>query len=122
MPTAADVTELVESFRRAGTEVELDVRGELDVLGATGGLAVYRIVQESLTNAARHGDGSRVTVQVGVAHDGTTVTVSSGGSRRPGATEGAGITGMRHRAEALGGRFCAGPSPDGWQVEAVLPS
>src|SRR5262249_6713125 len=52
VPTAADIAQLVESFRRAGTPIELDVRGDLGGLNATSGLAVYRIVQESLTNAA----------------------------------------------------------------------
>lgn len=122
MPSGADVTELVESFRRARSRVDLDVRGDLRVLSATRGLAVYRIVQESLTNAARHGDGSPVTVRVDVGGDGTTVTVISGGSPRPDAAEGSGLIGMRERAEALGGRLLAGPRPGGWRVEAVLPS
>ncbi len=122
MPSGADVTELVESFRRVGSRVELDVRGDLETLGATRGLAVYRIVQESLTNAARHGDGSAVTVQVDVGDEGTTVTVASGGSLRSDAPEGSGLVGMRERAEALGGRLLAGPGPGGWRVEAVLPS
>jgi signal transduction histidine kinase len=122
MPTAADVTALVESFRRAGTTIELDVRGDLHRLNATSGLTVYRIVQESLTNAARHGDRSSVTVQIDVADDDTTVRVLSGGSTRSGITEGSGLVGMRERAEAQGGQFCAGPSPDGWRVEAVLPA
>ena len=69
MPTGADVPELVQSFRRAGSHVGLDVRGEAETLGTARGLAVYRIVQESLTNAARHGDGSRVTVRVDVGRD-----------------------------------------------------
>ena len=112
----------MESFRRAGTTIELDVRGDLHGLNATSGLAVYRIVQESLTNAARHGDGSCVNVQIEAARDGTTVRVLSGGSARSGVTEGSGLLGMRERAEALGGRLCAGPSPGGWRVEAVLPA
>lgn len=122
MPSGADVVELVESFRRARSEVELEVWGDLQRLSATRGLAVYRIVQESLTNAARHGDGSPVTVRVDVRDDGTSVTVTSGGVVRPDAVEGSGLIGMRERAEALGGRLLAGPRPGGWQVEAVLPS
>jgi signal transduction histidine kinase len=122
MPSGPDVTELVESFRRADTRVELDVRGDLEALGATQGLAVYRIVQESLTNATRHGDASPVTVRVDIGGHGTTVTVVSGGSPQPGASEGSGLVGMRERAETLGGRLLAGPCPGGWRVEAVLPS
>ena len=121
MPSGADVIELVESFRRAGTQIELDVDGDLGALPATRGLAVYRIVQESLTNAARHGDGSMVRVHV-VTGDETTVTVTSGGTPRVDGSEGAGLAGMRERAESLGGRMVAGPRSDGWRVEAVLPS
>jgi len=122
MPTGADLAALVESFRRTGSPVELAVRGDLEALGATRGLAVYRIVQESLTNAARHGDGSPVSVQVDAGGDDTTVTVVSGGSPPSDAVEGSGLVGMRERAEALGGRLVAGPRPGGWRVEAVLPS
>ncbi|MGH3468685.1 MAG: sensor histidine kinase [Thermocrispum sp.] len=122
MPSGADLTDLVESFRRAGGRVELDVRGDLGPLGATRGLAVYRIVQESLTNAARHGDGSPVTVEVDVAGAGTMVTVVSGGSARHSATDGLGLVSMRERVEALGGRLQAGPTPGGWRVEVALPS
>ena len=123
MPTAADVPALVDSFRRAGTPVTLEVAGDLRALGAPRGLALYRIVQESLTNATRHGDGSPVVVRVELADGGAHVSVRSGvaaTSRR--SRDGAGVLGMRERAEALGGRLTAGPAADGWHVEAVLPS
>ncbi|MDN5854705.1 MAG: histidine kinase [Actinomycetia bacterium] len=122
MPSGVDVTELVESFRRTRTAVELDVRGDLESLGAARGLAVYRIVQEALTNAARHGDGSPVTVRVQVEDHDTIVTVLNGGPSPAKVVEGSGLMGMRERAESLGGQLLAGPSPEGWRVEAVLPS
>jgi signal transduction histidine kinase len=122
MPSAADVTELVESFRRAGSRVALEVHGDLGVLGAGRGLAVFRIVQESLTNAIRHGDGSPVTVRVEVGDGEASVTVVNGGVVRTPSTEGSGLIGMRERVEALGGRLLAGPDPVGWRVEAVLPT
>jgi signal transduction histidine kinase len=122
LPGVADVPELVESFRRAGTPVALDVAGELAAVPATRGLAIYRIVQESLTNVARHAPGQAAEVRIQVAGDATTVTVTSGGAPAPSAREGAGVLGMRERAEALGGRLLAGPSQGGWRVEAVLPS
>lgn len=122
MPSGTDLTELVESFRRTRTRVELDVRGELESLSAARGLVVYRIVQEALTNAARHGDGSPVAVRVEVGDRDTTVTVLNGGPSRPEVVEGSGLMGMRERAESLGGRLLAGPSQGGWRVEAVLPS
>jgi signal transduction histidine kinase len=123
MPSGADVPTLVESFRRAGTPVTLEVSGDLGALGATRGLALYRIVQESLTNAARHGDGSPVVVRVEAADGGATVRVRSGTTGGPvRAGDGAGLLGMRERAEAVGGRLTAGPAASGWEVEAVLPS
>jgi signal transduction histidine kinase len=123
LPRGTDVTDLVDSFRRAGTSVELDVRGGLDALGATHGLAVYRIVQESLTNAARHGDGTPVSIRVDIDGNRTTVTVDSGRSSASGAAVGgAGLIVMSERVQALGGKLLAGPRPGGWRVEAVLPS
>ena len=105
MPGAGEVAELVDSFRRAGTTVELAVDGDLGSLGATLGLAVYRIVQESLTNASRHAAGSAVTVRIDVGGGDTTVTVVSDGAPGPEPREGSGVLGMRERAEALGGRL-----------------
>ncbi len=122
MPGADDVVDLVGSFRRAGTPVELDVEGDLASLGATRGLAVYRIVQESLTNAARHAAGMPVSVRIETGPGDTTVTVTSAGAPDPSAQEGTGLLGMRDRAEALGGRLLAGAWQGGWRVEAVLPS
>ena len=121
-PSAADLPHLVESFRRAGTPVALDVRGDTTTLGANRGLAVYRIVQESLTNATRHGDGSPVAVHVEIADGATTVTIDSGGGVARIARDGSGLIGMRERAEAFGGRLVAGPRSGGWRVEAVLPT
>jgi signal transduction histidine kinase len=122
MPSATDLPELVDTFRRAGATVELVVCGDLATLGGTRGLALYRIVQESLTNATRHGDGSPVSVHVAVGPDETMVTVLNGGTPRPNPTGGSGLVGMSERAQALGGRLRAEPSPNGWRVEAVLPS
>ena len=52
---------------------------------------------------------------------GTTVTVRNDGPPTPAPTPGAGLRGMRERAESLGGHLDAGPTDDGWLVEAVLP-
>ncbi len=122
LPSGSELDELVESYRRAGRPVELDVRGDVGALGATRGLAVFRIVQESLTNAVRHGDGSTVSVLVDVGEPGTTVRVVSGGATPVDAVEGSGVVGMRERAESLGGQLWAGPSDGSWTVEARLPS
>jgi signal transduction histidine kinase len=123
LPTAADVGDLVESFRRAGTRVDLVLDGDPARLTGTQGLVLYRIVQESLTNAVRHGDGSPVSVGVTVADRATTISVVSGGGARPDRSPGGtGLISMRERAEAVGGHVHAGPTPTGWRVEAVLPA
>ncbi|HET6562120.1 MAG TPA: histidine kinase [Marmoricola sp.] len=126
LPDAGAVPELVESFRRAGSTVELTVTGDLANLGPARGLAVYRIVQEALTNATRHAPGEPVTVEVSVEHGGTTVVVRNDGAVDPSPAVGSGLRGMRDRAEGVGGRLVAGaldePARRGWSVEAVLPS
>jgi len=85
-------------------------------------VAAYRIVQEALTNVLRHA-GAR-TARVRVARDGGDVTVEviDDGSVAGTVTEGSGITGMRTRAERLGGTLEAGPGPGGgFAVSARLP-
>jgi signal transduction histidine kinase len=86
------------------------------------GLAVYRVVQESLANASKHAPGGAVRVQVAV--DDRTVgveVVNEGGRPPPAGVGGMGLVGMRERVEALGGRLTAGPQPGGWRVEATMP-
>ncbi|MFC4065470.1 sensor histidine kinase, partial [Actinoplanes subglobosus] len=104
-----------------GLKVDHDQRGEARQLPAVVDLAAYRILQEALTNAQKHGTGTaaltveyrtgQVAVQV-VNHAGT-----------PGTTSGYGLLGMRERASAAGGTLHAGRRPDGcFQVRAVLPA
>lgn len=121
LPGAADLLELVESFRRAGTPVTCEVVGDPSMLAAATGLAAYRILQESLTNVVRHASGSPATVRLDLGGGGTRVVVDSAGAPDFPRQEGNGLLGMRERAEALGGRFTAGPNGSGWRVEAVLP-
>ena len=71
LPDARAIPELVESFRRAGSTVELAVAGELGTVGPARGLAAYRIVQEALTNATRHAPGEPVSVEISVDHSET---------------------------------------------------
>jgi signal transduction histidine kinase len=110
-----------------GLEVEVDRDALPPGLPAEVQLAAFRIVQESLTNVSRHaratraavrlhGDGSRLTVEV---EDDGSSDVSAGRVASP---AGMGISGMRRRAEALGGTLDAGPrAGGGFRVVAVLP-
>ncbi len=122
LPGAADLPELVESFTRAGSRIDLAVDGDPSRLGPTRGLAAYRIVQEALTNATRHAAGEPVQVYIRTDAHSTVVTVCNGGTPDPSVAPGSGLLGMQERAENVGGRLTAGPTFDGWQVEAVLPS
>jgi signal transduction histidine kinase len=89
--------------------------------------AAYRIVQESLTNALRHAGPATASVRLDRADDELVVEVvdtgrGGGGAVGGGTGDGLGITGMRARAEALGGALDAGPGPDGgFVVRARLP-
>ncbi len=126
VPGLDRIPELIELTRAAGLSVEVEVAGTAPPLPAAVQLAVYRIIQESLTNVARHAGRARVTVRV--TYDDAAVHVEidddgkapSGGGSAIGT--GSGITGMRERAAALGGDLFAGfRHGGGFRVSARLP-
>ena len=85
-------------------------------------LALYRTAQEALTNVRRHSAADRVELKLAYEADGTTLTVQDHGAAAPViGGRGYGLTGMRERAELLGGRLNAGPTDDGFRVELWLP-
>ncbi|MGR6923584.1 sensor histidine kinase [[Actinomadura] parvosata] len=122
-PTAG-LDRLDELIERSGLDVALKRVGSRP-LPPQVERAAYRIVQESLTNAARHAPGARVSVRLEYGEQELVVRVTDTGSGAPGALSesgsGNGIPGMRERASALGGTLVAGPSGPGFQVEARLP-
>ncbi|WP_230880735.1 MULTISPECIES: sensor histidine kinase [Planomonospora] len=119
----AEADRLAERAREAGLDVRLRVDGEARELPAAVDLAGYRIVQESLTNALKHG-GRTAEAVIGYRPEEVVLTVDNPvdgtGPGLPGA--GAGLIGMRERAALVGGRVDAGPHGDGWRVRAVLPT
>lgn len=121
-PTLHDVPALVADFRRAGLEVGYDAIGELGEVPPATGLGLFRIIQESLANVAKHAPGSRVQVRLDVARDTGELVVTSdlprGARRNPG---GSGLSGMAERATQLGARFSAGPVDRSWVVRVELP-
>jgi signal transduction histidine kinase len=133
------LADLLAMTRAAGIRVTSESAGTPRPLPGAVDLAAYRIIQESLTNVARHAGSAAATVRLDYAPECLTVSVvndrSAAGNRRgpvsdadrvsdPGAVNGtgSGIIGMRERAAALGGRLEAGPTPNGgFGVSAWLP-
>ncbi|SDS86697.1 sensor histidine kinase [Microterricola viridarii] len=127
-PTIHDLERLIEQLRATGLRVEVSSTGTVVPMSAGHQIAVFRIVQEALTNALRHGDTSRpVGLSLRWADNGVRVTLSN--PVRTGAAEpapgslGHGIPGMRERALLTGGSFTAGGTGAGrFEVSAWIPS
>lgn len=119
VPGIDGVAELADRYRLAGADITLQLDGDTGRLPATTGSALYRILQESLTNATRHAPGSPVEIRLAVQTRRAVLLVDSAG--RPGHGTGMGLLSMHERAEALGGTCTAGPGGKGWLVHAVLP-
>jgi signal transduction histidine kinase len=119
LPGADGLPALVDRFRSAGADVSLTLDGDASALPATTGLAVYRILQEALTNAVRHAPGAPTAVRLTAADGTVTLAVDTAGE--PGTGTGVGLVSMRERAESVGGNCRAGPGGRGWLVEATLP-
>jgi signal transduction histidine kinase len=125
-PGLARLPELIELTRAAGLGVEVEITGTAPPLPAAVHLAAYRIIQESLTNVARHAGRARVTVRVTYDDADVHVEIDDHGTASaegPAAIgTGSGITGMRERATALGGDLSAGfRRGGGFRVSARLP-
>jgi len=105
----------------------LAVRGTPRSLPPESTLALYRVAQESLTNAAKHAPGAIPTVSIDFDDDAAVaLTVTNGAPARPPGPlaetgSGYGLDGIRERLRLLGGEVAAGPREDGWLVEARLP-
>ncbi|TMC07743.1 MAG: two-component sensor histidine kinase [Chloroflexi bacterium] len=113
------------AMRDAGLPVDLSLDVEADAVPEIVAGAAYRIVQESLTNVARHaGPGARASVRVARDGDRLEVEVVDNGRGAPagGGAPGSGISGMAERAAALGGECTAANRPEGgFRVRALLP-
>jgi signal transduction histidine kinase len=122
-PGVADVEQLATDGQTRPC-VKVTLFGEFDDLSPAVGAAIYRLAQESITNARRHArHATQVTVAVTGDADQVRLTIDDDGSAAGGrAPAGYGLVGMRERASLLGGTFHAGPTAEqGWRVEAVLP-
>ena len=125
-PGLGDLDDLVAQARSTGATVTMSSTGDLGRVPPVVGLTAYRVVQEGLTNARRHG-GDEVEVDLVADEDELRVRVRDGG-RSVGDADGdadapgLGLVGLRERVAAAGGRAHAAPDPDGgFTVEVVLP-
>jgi signal transduction histidine kinase len=122
MPTTTDLPKLVEQFRDAGLDATLSMEGDVAGLAPATGLNLYRIVQESLTNVAKHAPRAKATVRLDVTAADIKLVVHNelNGARSPRSEDGLGLRGMAERAATLGGSLRTDDS-DGWTVSVVAP-
>ncbi|MEV7115931.1 sensor histidine kinase [Streptomyces anulatus] len=126
--TLADLPELLERLRHTGAVVEPELSGDLARVQGTLSRAAYRILQEGLTNALRHGAGGTVQVRVAAGPDGLDLAVVNRTGARTGpnpgsfSTSGHGLPGLAERVRLLHGEFGSGPDGTGhWRLAVRLP-
>ncbi|MET0727383.1 MAG: histidine kinase [Acidimicrobiales bacterium] len=121
---SADLPALVDEYRSAGLVVTAHIAPDVAAIGGPVGVALHRIAREALANVARHAPDNRVEVDVRAVADEVLLAVVDCG-RRPTMPSPDdvrfGLVGMTERARALGGSLDAGPTSDGWRVDARLP-
>ncbi len=125
-PGLGELATLVEEVRGAGLPVSLSTTGVAPELPAGAQLAIYRVVQEALTNTLKHaGEGAEARVALAYTPAAVEVEVTNTGSdavAEGGGGDGRGLVGMEERVAAYGGTVTAGPAPGGrWRVHARLP-
>lgn len=126
--TLADLPELLERLRHTGAVVEPELSGDLARVRGTLSRAAYRILQEGLTNALRHGAGGPIQVRVAAGPDGLDLAVVNRTGARTGpdpgsfSTSGHGLPGLAERVRLLHGEFGSGPDGTGqWRLAVRLP-
>jgi signal transduction histidine kinase len=125
LPDLSGLDALIEAVRTAGLPVSYEVHGAPVTLSAVAQLAVYRLVQEALTNTLKHG-GPEVTAVVRLSYLPGELRLDieddgAGADAPVPTTHGHGLAGMRQRVKTFGGEVQAGPrSPAGWRVSARL--
>ncbi|MFF7794490.1 histidine kinase [Streptomyces sp. NPDC007991] len=119
-----DVPDLVERAGGTGLKATLTIEGQRHDVPAAVGRTVYRIVQESLTNIARHADADTASVRIDCRPDALSLRIDDDGKATTAVAPapGVGLQGMRERVTALGGRLRAEPRGEGgFTVQAELP-
>ncbi|MFF3438593.1 sensor histidine kinase [Streptosporangium sp. NPDC002721] len=129
-PGLDDVGDLLARSRAAGSAVTIETSGEaVSLIDARASHAAYRVVQEGLTNAAKHASGTRITVSLDWQPDALLVSVTNAMPRRPAACvpadgngpRGNGLRGLTERVAAAGGLLRVHPGPREFRLVAMLP-
>ncbi len=125
LPGPAQLPDLVDNACRSGLLATFSVLGDPCPVAGETGLAIYRTVQEALTNTTKYvGRGASATILLTWSGDAVSVEIAdSGGVSGPAASPsgGFGLAGLSERATLAGGRFEAGPQDDGWRVSLNMP-
>jgi signal transduction histidine kinase len=126
VPSAGEIAALVDNARAGGLAVELRMRCDPAAIAPSVGLALYRIAQEALANAARHAPQARTVLGLELSDVYVSLVAETAGpipappDDEPQRSR-YGLVGMRERATALGGEFTAGPTAGGWRVSCRVP-
>ncbi|HEX2423079.1 MAG TPA: histidine kinase, partial [Actinomycetota bacterium] len=126
LPSVDEIPALVDQARAGGIDVELRMPADVRSIPPGVGVALYRITQEALANAARHAPRAHTDVELALADGVVSVVAESSGPLIPEAPSDRGrprygLVGMQERATALGGALDAGPIPHGWRVTCEIP-
>ena len=124
LPGLGQLDELLGTFREAGLAVDVRIEGTLDRVAGAVDTVAYRIIQEALTNAHKHGAEHRAHVLITVADMTLTVVVTNPVRPRTQDVAGGsqlGLIGLRERVAAIGGQISATPALAGWRLSATLP-
>jgi signal transduction histidine kinase len=125
-PGLADVPALVEMSRQSGLDVECNTEGTITMLDRSVDVAAYRVVQEAVTNALKHG-GSGAYLRLRQIWGGDSLTITARSSRGPSGdgprvpSAGVGLRGLAERVNLVGGRLDAGPAGESFVLTAELP-
>jgi signal transduction histidine kinase len=123
LPELGSIGDLTSGFERdTGVSCALAITGTEGELPAQARLTLYRVTQEALTNIRKHAKPETVHVRLDHEPTGTRLSVEDVGTAPAGAAgDGYGLTGMRERAELLGGTLTAAPTEHGFRVELWIP-
>jgi signal transduction histidine kinase len=123
LPGPERLPALIAEFERdTGIPASITVAGDHHELDPDARLTLFRTAQEALTNVRKHARAERVELQLAYERTGARLSVEDFGDAAPESNgSGYGLTGMRERAELLGGKLAAGPTGAGFRVELWVP-